>query len=100
MLAGRVTIRIGGEAEITKSGVRPATTRVTVVLCVRLPLVPVMVSVYVPGGVEALVVTVIVAVPLVVIVDGLNDADAPAGKLLALSVTVPLNPPAGVTVTV
>src|SRR5215470_8769875 len=59
-----------------------------------------MVSVYVPGGVETLVVTVIVEVPLVVIVDGSNDAEAPAGKPSALNVTVPLNPPDGVTVTV
>jgi len=100
VLAGRPTIRVGGVAVIAKSGDGPVTTSVTVVLCVRLPLLPVMISVYVPGGVEALVVTVIVEEPLVVIVPGLNEADAPMGKPLALNVTVPVNPPAGVTVTV
>ena len=95
-----MTIRVSGEAAIIKSGDGPVTTSVTVVLCVRLPLVPVMVSIYVPGGVEPLVVTVIVEEPLPVIVGGSNEADAPLGKPLAPSVTVPLNPPDGATVTV
>jgi len=57
----RVTVRLDGVAVIEKSGDGGAfTTSVTVVLCVKLPLVPGMVRVYVPAGVDVLVVTVIV----------------------------------------
>jgi hypothetical protein len=76
------------------------TTRVTLVVRVSAPLVPVIVSGYDPIGVVLAVVTVIVDEPLVVTEVGLNVADAPAGRPLALKVTVPVNPPLGVTVTV
>jgi hypothetical protein len=68
------------------------TTRLEVAEWVRLPLVPVMVSVEVASGVVPLVVTVIVEVPLVVTVAGEKLALAPAGKPVALSVTVPVKP--------
>jgi hypothetical protein len=76
------------------------TTRVTVVECTSVPAVPVMVSVYVPAGVEVLVVTVIVELPDTATEPGLKLAVAPVGSPLALNVTVPLNPPDGVTVAV
>ena len=76
------------------------TTRLEVAECVRLPLVPVIVSVEVPVGVLPLVVTVIVEVPLVVTVAGEKLAVAPVGKPLALSVTVPTNPFSAPMVTV
>ena len=77
------------------------TTRLEVAECVRLPLVPVIVSVEVPVGVLPLVVvTVIVEVPLVVTVAGEKLALAPVGKPLALSVTVPANPFSAPMVTV
>ncbi|HEY3136791.1 MAG TPA: hypothetical protein VGL29_12250, partial [Blastocatellia bacterium] len=64
------------------------TTRDTVVLCTKLPLVPVIVRVEVPVGVVLLVVTVIVEDPEPVTEGGLKLAEAPAGKPLALKVTV------------
>src|SRR5262249_52931936 len=56
-----------------------------------------MVTGYVPTGVVVDVVTVIVEAPVAAF--GLNDADAPIGRPLALSETAPVKPPAGVTVT-
>ena len=87
-------------AESEKSAVGLATTSVTVVVCVRVPLVPVIVKGNVPVGVVLLVVTVIVEEPDVVTDVGLKLAPAPAGNPLALKVTVPVNPPDGVTVMV
>ena len=65
-----------------------------------MPLVPVMVNGKLPVGVVLAVVTVIVDEPEVVTDGGLKLALAFAGNPLALSVTVPVNPPVGVTVTV
>ena len=62
-------------------------------------LVPVIVTVELPIGVVLLVVTVIVEEPLEVIEGGLKVAVAPAGKPLAFSVMVSLNPPDAVIVT-
>ena len=70
----------------------------TEVLRCRMPLVPVMVNGNVP--LVLLVVTVIVVEPDAVTVGGLKLALAPLGKPLTLKLTVPLNPPEGVTVTV
>jgi hypothetical protein len=86
-----LTVWEAGDAEREKSGA-DATTRLEVAECVRLPLVPVIVSVEVPVGVVPVVVTVIVEVPLVVTVAGEKLALAPVGRPLALSVTVPVNP--------
>ena len=68
------------------------TTKLTVVVCVKLPLVPLIVSVDVPTGVLPLVVTVSVDVPVPVTVAGEKPAVAPAGNPLALSATAPVNP--------
>src|SRR4051812_25166825 len=76
----------------------PVTTSVTVTVWLRVPLVPVIVIVKVPVGVVVEVVTVSVEAPVVGL--GLNDAVAPAGRPLAASVTEPVNPPDGVSVTV
>ena len=76
------------------------TTSVTVVECVRLPLVPVMVTVYVPAGVAVVVVTDMVDEPDPVTEVGLKLALAPAGNPLALSPTTPANPPEPVIVAV
>jgi hypothetical protein len=56
------------------------------------PLVPVMVSVEVPVGVLAVVVTSNVAVPAVVIDAGVSDDVAFAGSPLAFKLTGPENP--------
>jgi len=76
------------------------TTSVTVVECTKLPLVPVMVRVYVPAGVDVLVVTDIVEEPEPATEVGLKLALAPEGKPLALNVTLPVKPPDSVTVVV
>lgn len=68
------------------------TPKLTVAVCVRLPLAPVMVTVEVPAGVEALVDTVRVEVPEPVMEDGLKVATAEEGNPLAASDTFPLKP--------
>ena len=70
----------------------------TVVVCVTAPLAPVTVRTELPLAVDADVWIVIVDTPAVGF--GLKEADAPAGRPEALSVTLPLKPPAGVTLTV
>jgi len=87
-----------GEPNIVKSG--PETTSVTVAELVSVPAVPVIVTVELPSGVAELVVTVIVEVPDVVMEAGENDAVAPDGKPLTISVTGPANPPDAATFTV
>jgi hypothetical protein len=67
-------------------------TRLAVVLWVSDPLAPAMVSVEVPAGVPAAVVTVSVALPAPTILDGLKEADELAGSPVALRLTVPLKP--------
>ena len=68
------------------------TTRSAVALWFRDPLVPEMVSVDVPAGVPAAVVTVSVALPAPSILAGLNEAVALAGSPLTARFTVPVNP--------
>jgi hypothetical protein len=74
------------------------TTSVAVVEWIKSPLVPVIVSVYVPVGVEDEVVTVSVEVPVPGTDVGLNVPVAPFGNPPTLNVTAPLNPSEGVTV--
>jgi hypothetical protein len=83
-----------GLADIVKSGGGGCalTTKLTVAVCVRLPLIPVIVSVDVPTGVLPVVVTVNVELPVPVTVAGEKLAVVPAGNPLALSVTAPVNP--------
>ena len=75
--------------------------RVTWAVLLRLPLVPVMRTAYVPVAVVLLVVmfSVVVAVPPLVLT-GLvvNEGVAPVGRPLALKLTLLLKPPLGVTV--
>jgi hypothetical protein len=89
-----ITVRVLGVADIVKSGGGgcAVTTRLTVVVCVRLPLTPVIVTVDVPTGVLPVVVTVNAELPDPVTVAGAKLAVAPAGSPLALSVTTPVNP--------
>jgi hypothetical protein len=74
------------------------TTNATVVVCVRVPLVPVIVSVEVPVGVLATVLTF--NVEELPVGFGVKLAVAPVGRPLTLNVTWPPNPPEGVTVIV
>jgi len=91
-----------GVTETVKSGGGACafTTKLTVVLCVKLPLTPVIVNVDVPTGVLPVVVTVNVELPDPVTVAGEKPAVAPAGNPLALSVTTPPNPPTAATLAV
>ena len=74
------------------------TTSVTEVVRCKLPLVPVIVNGNVPLLLSAL--TVIVVLPEVFTDVGLKLAVVLPGNPLTEKVTVPLNPPDGVTVTV
>jgi hypothetical protein len=64
------------------------------------PLEPATVNVEVPNGVLADVVIVKVELAPAAIEAGLNEAVAPVGKPLALTVTVPLKPLIAVSLTV
>ena len=76
------------------------TTKVTVALWERLPLVPVMVRVLVPAGVELAVAMVNVDEPRELTEAGTKVAEAPAGSPLAVKATLPLKPLMFPTVTV
>ena len=84
---------------IVKSG-SEFTIRETVAEWVSEPPIPVIVSIDVPDGVFAAVVTSKVADPVPEMVDGVNDAVAFVGSPLALRLTVPANPFAAPMVTV
>src|SRR5690242_15064097 len=75
-------------------------TSCVVALCTSAPLVPVTVMVYVPVGVEEVVAIWSVELPEPPLIDGgVKPAVAPLGRPDALSVTVPLNPFTGTTLT-
>jgi hypothetical protein len=77
-----------------------ATVTATVVDAVRLPEVPVMVTVTGPPTVAVLVAQSVIALEPVVAGLGLNAAVTPLGKPEAEKVTLPVNPLTGVTVMV
>ena len=98
-LAPWVTLTDAGEAPMVKFGVAVAlTVRAMVVVAVRLPEVPVMVTVDVPVVAVELAVSVSTLVPVVGFVP--NAAVTPLGRPDAAKVTLPLNPPASVTLMV
>jgi len=97
VLPPAITVWLAGVTLNVKSW----TDSVTVAVCTAVPLVPVTVSVELAAGVAEVVVTVMVEVPAPpVMVAGLNEAVAPAGKPLTVGVTVPVNPLTAATVTV
>ena len=73
------------------------TVRLSVVVFVKVPEVPVMVTLAVPIVAVGLAVSVSVLVEVVGF--GLNDAVTPVGNPVAVNVTLPLKPLAGVMVT-
>jgi hypothetical protein len=87
------------EGAIAKLGAA-VTERATVVDAVRLPDVPVMVTLTGPPTVAVLVAQSVIALEPVVTGLGLNAAVTPLGRPEAEKVTLPVNPPAGVTVMV
>jgi hypothetical protein len=76
------------------------TSRIVLVECVSEPLTPVMVRVEPPAGVLAVVATVRVEVPDVVIVAGEKEPVVPAGRPVTLKAIDPVKPGSAVTVTV
>ena len=86
-----VTVCEAGVPESVKSGAA-LTVRLTVAVWVNPPPVAVIVSVYVPTGVPAVVLTVMVLEPDPVTEEGLKLALAPVGNPLAENVTALLNP--------
>jgi hypothetical protein len=84
-----VTVKLPGDAESAKFG-GDVTVRAIVVVCDKLPEVPVIVTVTVP------VVAVLLAVNVKVLVDvaglGLKDAVTPLGRPEVDKLTLPLNP--------
>jgi hypothetical protein len=93
------TVRLEGEAESEKLGVAVAfTVSETEVVCVSVPLMPVMVTVDVPVVAVELAVNVTTLVEVVGFVPKL--AVTPEGKPEADKVTLPVKPPEGVTVIV
>ena len=94
-----VTVTEVGDAATVKLGVAVEfTVNARVVVAVRLPEVPVMVTMDVPVVAVELAVNVNTLVPVVGFVP--NAAVTPLGRPDAASVTLPLNPPASVTVMV
>ena len=88
-----------GEALTLNAGVADElTVSARVVVAVRLPDVPVMVTVEVPVVAVALAVRVSTLLPVVGFVP--NVAVTPLGRPDAASVTLPVNPPTSVTVMV
>jgi hypothetical protein len=92
-----VTVRLAGDVEREKSGAR-FTVNASVAVWLRLPEVPVIVTVAVP--VAALLLAVSVSVLLVVAEAGLNDAVTPLGKPDADRFTLDVNPFCGTILTV
>jgi hypothetical protein len=94
-----VTETLVGDADSEKSGAAAAlTVRVIEVVRVKLPDVPVMVTVAVP--VVAVPLAVKVTVLFVAVLAGLKDAVTPLGSPDADKLTLPLKPFTGLTVTV
>jgi len=88
-----------GEAVIVKfGGTGTVTTRVTVAVWTSEPLVPVIVRVELPAGVDASVVTVRVEDPEPVTEAGLKEPAAPLGSPETLKFTTPANPDCAETV--
>src|SRR5208282_832182 len=98
-LAPCAIVKLFGDAEREKfGGVTALTVRETVVVFVKLPEVPVMVTV--AGPATAVLVADSVKVLVLVAGLGLKDAVTPVGKPVAAKVTLPLKPFCGVTVMV
>jgi len=100
-LCPRATFKLLGEADSLKSGAgeEALTVKLTEVVCVRLPEVPVMVTVTVPTAAVLLAVSVKVLLPVVGF--GLKPADTPLGKTeVTDKPTLAENPFAGFTVIV
>jgi hypothetical protein len=95
-----LTVKLAGEADREKSGCAGAfTVRLTFVVWVRLPDVPVMVTATVPVVAVLLAVSVSTLVEVVGLVP--NVAVTPEGRADETdNVTLPVNPPEGLTVIV
>jgi len=89
-------VRDGGVAlSVIEAAGAAVTIKLRPVLLVRLPLVPVTVSGYVPAAADP---TVNVSVEALALLVGLNAAVTPVGSPVTPNETVPAKPPLGVTV--
>lgn len=86
---------VGEEASVKLAVADAATVTVTVVLAVKLPDVPLIVTVEAPG--EAVEPAVSVSVPVLVVGFGEKVAVTPVGRPVAEKVTEPVKPFSGVT---
>jgi len=92
------TVRAAGEAPMLKPGAGLTVREMPEEVVGRVPEDPVTVAVYVPGVAELLAISVITLV--FVVGFGLNEAVTPPGRLDAAKLTLPVNPPWGITVMV
>jgi len=92
------TTRSSAPSDEVRLKLGAAIVSATVVELLVLPEVPVTVTVWVPEAADAPGVNVNVLFE--VVLAGLNDAVTPSGSPLAVSATLPLNPPSSVTVIV
>lgn len=99
-LLPRAMVSDAGDALSEKPADTPVTVRVTVVVSVVLPEVPVTVIGYVPVAVVEATVMLMVELPVPVIDVGLKPIVTPEGCPLAVKVTGELNPPVTVLVIV
>lgn len=88
----------GGPTDIEKSGAVPEIS-VTLAVCVKAPLVPVIVSVVAPEGIAPFVVTVRTEIAEPLSVGGVKEAVAFAGNPLTARLTLPVKPFNAVTPT-
>ncbi len=86
------TVKLGGVAEIEKSGGGATFSVAEFELCEREPLVPPTVKLVLPRAIAEVVVMVSVDVIPGVIADGLKEPVAPEGKLFAERVMDPVKP--------
>lgn len=92
LLLPRATLTLFGDADKVKFGV-PVTVRPIVVVCVKAPEVPMIVTVAGPVVAELLAVRVrVLGEQLLQVLEGLNDAVTPAGSPEARKATLPPNP--------
>ena len=92
---GTPTLPISSSVQGLRIGL--PTVKLTVPLWTSVPLVPVMVSAYLPGAAVPGV-TTSEEMPVPVIEVGLKEDEAPVGSPLTLSEMTPLNPSAAVVV--
>ena len=99
-LPGNTLTEVGEPVSVKLGAAVTVTTRLTLLVMLVCPLLPVMVSGYVPAGVDELVLMLKLLEPEALKLEGLNAPVAPLGSPLTLKLTLPVNPLAVVSATV